>query len=252
MVAEGLAGTEEAFAERMNQKAEEIGLTNSNFTNSTGWPDPNHYMTAKDIATLSKRLILDFPDYYPYFAEREFTWHGIKQGNRNPLLYRNMGADGVKTGHTEIAGFGMVASVRRGDRHMLLVVNGLKDMQNRADETTRIIEWGFREFQNYDLVENGAMVADLPVEYGREDKVALTVPHTLKATLAKWQKDKLAVKISYNAPAMAPVAKGAELGKLTASVDGVEVLSAPLVASSEVAEVGFFGRIWTNFGKIFG
>jgi serine-type D-Ala-D-Ala carboxypeptidase (penicillin-binding protein 5/6) len=114
VVAEGLAGSEEAFAERMNKKAKEIGLTGSNFTNSTGWPDPNHYMTAKDIEVLSEHLIRDFPEYYPYFSEKEFTWHGIKQGNRNPLLYRTgSGVDGLKTGHTEEAGFGVSASAVR-------------------------------------------------------------------------------------------------------------------------------------------
>src|SRR5688572_10270812 len=186
VVAEGLAGSEEEFAARMNKKAKEIGLTGSNFTNSTGWRDPNHYMTAKDIAVLSDRLIRDFPDYYPYFAEREFTWHGIKQGNRNPLLYRSgSGVDGLKTGHTEEAGFGIAASAVRDGRRIIMVVHGLTGMQERADEAGQLLDWAFRETGNYTVASKGSVLADAPVEYGDSKTIPLTVSQDLLLTLPK-------------------------------------------------------------------
>lgn len=252
VLAEGLAGSEESFAEAMNAKAAEMGLKDTHFLNASGLPIEGHYSSARDLAILAQRLMKDFPEYYHYYSEKEFTYNGIKQGNRNPLLYRNMGADGVKTGHTEEAGFGMTASVVRGDRHLLLVVNGLKDMQKRADETVRIIEWGFHDFQNYALAESNAIVATIPVNYGKQDVVTVTIPRAIKVTLPGWQRDKILVKVTYDSPVVAPIKKGDTLGKLLASVDGVSVLEAPLVAGSEVPAVGFFGRIWSNLGKLFG
>ncbi|HYH18896.1 MAG TPA: D-alanyl-D-alanine carboxypeptidase family protein, partial [Azospirillum sp.] len=142
VLAEGLAGSEPAFAEQMNKKAKEIGLTATNLTNATGWPDPNHYVTARDLAILAERLIKDFPEYYHYYSIRDFQYHGIKQGNRNPLLYRGIGADGLKTGHTDAAGYGLTGSAEREGRRLILVVNGLPSMQARADESARLIEWG--------------------------------------------------------------------------------------------------------------
>ncbi|HSK39613.1 MAG TPA: D-alanyl-D-alanine carboxypeptidase family protein, partial [Arenibaculum sp.] len=147
VLAEGLAGSESEFATRMTQRAHELGLTASNFTNATGWPDDDHYSTASDLAKLSDRIIADFPEFYHYYSETEFTYHDIKQGNRNPLLYRNMDVDGLKTGHTEAAGYGLAASAERNGRRLILVVNGLSDMQARADESARLLEWGFREFE---------------------------------------------------------------------------------------------------------
>lgn len=153
--AEGLAGSESAFAERMNKRARELGLKDTNLTNATGWPDPNHYMTARDLAILAEHLIKDFPEYYHYYSIREFKYHGINQGNRNPLLYRGMDVDGMKTGHTEAGGYGLTASAEREGRRLILVVNGLPNMQARADESARLIEWGFREFATYALFKIG-------------------------------------------------------------------------------------------------
>src|SRR5690606_25015869 len=158
VLAEGIAGSEEAFAELMNEKAREIGLTNSHFTNATGWPDPNQRVTSRDLATLAKRIIEDHPEFYHYYSEKEFTWHDIRQGNRNPLLYRNIGADGLKTGHTEEAGYGLTASAVQNERRLILVVNGLPSMQARADESDRLLSWGFREFDNYNLFKAGDVV----------------------------------------------------------------------------------------------
>jgi D-alanyl-D-alanine carboxypeptidase (penicillin-binding protein 5/6) len=251
VVAEGLAGSEEAFAERMNKKAREIGLTNSNFTNSTGWPDPNHYMTAKDIAVLSQRLITDFPDYYPYFAEKEFVWNGIKQGNRNPLLYRTgSGVDGLKTGHTEEAGFGISVSAVREGRRIIMVVHGLTGMQERADEAGQLLDWAFRETGNYTVASRGAVLADAPVEYGGSKTVPLTVSQDLILTLPKGDREKVTAKAVVPTPIVAPLAAGQELGKLMVTVPNMPDFTYPLVAAQDVPEIDLAGRIFTNLNRL--
>lgn len=251
VVAEGLAGSEEAFAERMNKKAREIGLTNSNFTNSTGWPDPDHYMTAKDIAVLSQRLITDFPDYYPYFAEKEFVWNGIKQGNRNPLLYRTgSGVDGLKTGHTEEAGFGISVSAVREGRRIIMVVHGLTGMQERADEAGQLLDWAFRETGNYTVASRGAVLADAPVEYGGSKTVPLTVSQDLILTLPKGDREKVTAKAVVPTPIVAPLAAGQELGKLMVTVPNMPDFTYPLVAAQDVPEIDLAGRIFTNLNRL--
>ena len=251
VVAEGLAGSEEAFAERMNKKAKEIGLTGSNFTNSTGWPDPNHYMTARDIEVLSERLIRDFPEYYPYFSEHEFTWHGIKQGNRNPLLYRTgSGVDGLKTGHTEDAGFGVAATAVRDGRRIIMVVHGLTGMQERADEAGQLLDWAFRETGNYTVASKGSVLADAPVEYGDSPAVPLTVSQDLVLTLPKGDREKVTAKAVVNTPIMAPIASGQEVGKLIVTVPNMPEFTYPLVAAKDVPEVGLGGRIMVNFKRM--
>ena len=251
VVAEGLAGSEEAFAERMNKKAKEIGLTGSNFTNSTGWPDPNHYMTARDIEVLSDRLIRDFPEYYPYFSEHEFTWHGIKQGNRNPLLYRTgSGVDGLKTGQTEDAGFGVSATAVRDGRRILMVVHGLTGMQERADEAGQLLDWAFRETGNYTVASKGSVLAEAPVEYGDSPAVPLTVSQDLVLTLPKGDREKMTAKAVVNTPIMAPIASGQEVGKLIVTVPNMPEFTYPLVAAKDVPEVGVGGRIMVNFKRM--
>jgi len=251
VIAEGLAGSEEAFADRMNAKAKEIGLTDSNFINSTGWPDPNHYMTAKDIATLSRHLIVDFPEYYPYFAEMEFTWHDIKQGNRNPLLYRTgSGVDGLKTGHTEEAGFGVAASAVRDGRRIIMVVHGLSDMQERADEEGQLLDWAYRETGNYTVASKGAVLAEAPVEYGAAQNVPLTVAQDLVLTLPKAERQKVTAKAILATPIMAPLAAGQELGKLVVTAPNMPEFTYPLVAAQDVPEIGLSGRIFTNLQRL--
>jgi serine-type D-Ala-D-Ala carboxypeptidase (penicillin-binding protein 5/6) len=251
VVAEGLAGSEEAFADRMNKKAVEIGLSGSHFTNATGWPDPNHYMTAKDIEILSERLFVDFPDYYPYFAEKEFTWHGIKQGNRNPLLYRDgSGVDGLKTGHTEEAGFGISVSAVREGRRIMMVVHGLTGMQERADEAGQLLDWAFRETGNYTVAAKGTVLADAPVEYGNSETVQLTVAKDLVLTLPRGDREKLAAKAVLATPVMAPLSAGQEVGKLVVTVPNMPDFSYPLVAAQDVPEMGFVGRIFTNLHRL--
>jgi len=251
VVAEGLAGSEEAFADRMNKKAVEIGLTGSHFTNATGWPDANHYMTAKDIEVLSERIFVDFPQYYPYFAEKEFTWHGIKQGNRNPLLYRDgSGVDGLKTGHTEEAGFGISVSAVREGRRIMMVVHGLTGMQERADEAGQLLDWAFRETGNYTVAAKGTVLAEAPVEYGDSEKVQLTVAKDLVLTLPRGDREKLAAKAVLATPVMAPLTAGQEVGKLVVTVPNMPEFSFPLVAAEDVPEMGFVGRIFTNLHRL--
>jgi D-alanyl-D-alanine carboxypeptidase (penicillin-binding protein 5/6) len=251
VVAEGLAGSEEEFANRMNKKAKELGLTGSNFTNSTGWPDPNHYMTAKDIAILSDRLIRDFPEYYPYFAEKEFVWNGIKQGNRNPLLYRaGSGVDGLKTGHTEDAGFGVSASAVRDGRRIIMVVHGLTGMQERADEAGQLLDWAYRETGNYTVASKGSVLADAPVEYGAAPSVPLTITKDLVLTLPKGDREKVTAKAVVNTPIVAPIASGQEVGKLIVTVPNMPEYSYPLVAGKDVPEIGLGGRIMVNFNRM--
>jgi D-alanyl-D-alanine carboxypeptidase (penicillin-binding protein 5/6) len=251
VIAEGLAGSEEAFADRMNKKAKEIGLNDSNFVNSTGWPDPNHYMTAKDIAILSRHLIVDFPEYYKYFSEIDFTWHGIKQGNRNPLLYRaGSGVDGLKTGHTEEAGYGVASSAVRDGRRIIMVVHGLNDMQERADEEGQLLDWAYRETGNYTVAAKGAVLADAPVEYGAAPSVPLTITKDLVLTLPKGDRQKVTAKAVVSTPIKAPLSAGQELGKLVVSVPNMPEFTYPLVAAKDVSEMGLGGRIMVNFNRL--
>ena len=243
VVAEGLSGTEEAFAIELTKKGQEIGIENSVFRNASGWPEEGHYMTARDIALLSKRTIDDFPDYYHYYAETSFTFSGIRQGNRNPLIYRNMGADGLKTGHTEAGGFGLAASVIRDGRRLILVVNGIENAQSRANESQRLIEWGFREFANFALFRAGETVDEANVWLGTEAKVPLILEQDLVLTLPKRARRTAKVKVVYTAPIPAPITDGAEIAKLVITAPGLDDLVVPLMAGAEVRRLGFLGRI---------
>jgi D-alanyl-D-alanine carboxypeptidase (penicillin-binding protein 5/6) len=244
VVAEGLAGSEEAFAERMNKKAKEIGLTDSNFVNASGWPDPNHLMTAKDLATLAHRLVEDFPDYYHYFSEHEFTWHGIKQGNRNPLLYRTgSGVDGLKTGHTEEAGYGLTASAIRDGRRVIMILHGMTGMQERADQTGIVLDWAYREFGNYTIASPGNVLGEAPVWMGADKTVPLTVASDLLVTLPRSERQNIVAKAVYNGPIAAPIAAGQEIGELVIDIPNMPQQRAPIVAAKAVDELGFGGRV---------
>jgi len=242
VLAEGLAGTEAAFADLMNQKAKELGMNNSHFTNANGWPDPDHYSTGRDLATLAQRLIQDFPEYYHYFGEIDFTYHGIKQGNRNPLLYRGIGADGLKTGHTEAAGYGLTASARRDSRRVVLVVNGLPSMQARADESAKLIEWGFREFSSYALFKAGETIDEVPVWLGAQEKVAVTVPNDFAVTMHREERRGMKVTLVVDQPVPAPVARGTQIGKLVITAPSFVTREVPVVTAADVERLGFFGR----------
>jgi D-alanyl-D-alanine carboxypeptidase (penicillin-binding protein 5/6) len=243
VLAEGLAGSEEAFAEEMNKWAKQLGLRDSNFRNSDGWPDPNHYSTAHDLAVLAMRTIRDFPEYYKYYAEREYTFNGIKQGNRNPLLYQNFGADGLKTGHTDGGGYGVTASAVREGRRLVLVLNGMASMKERAQESQRVMDWGFREWGAYSLYKEGDKVADADVWLGDQKAVPLVAPKTLTATLPRRLRKDMKVMVSYENPAPAPIHKGDPLGMLRVTAPNMKTMELPLVAGAEVGQLGVVGRM---------
>lgn len=244
VVAEGLSGTEDAFAREMTKRGREIGLTSSTFKNSTGWPDPEHRMTARDLNLLALRTILDFPQYYHYFVETTFTWSDITQSNRNPLLYKNMGADGLKTGHTQEAGYGLTASAVRDGRRLVLVVNGLPSERARSEESERLIEWGFREFSNYELFSAGEEVDRAEVWLGAEESVPLTLAEPVAVTLSHREHEEMTVSVLYDTPVPAPVAEGQELAVLRISAPGMDPIEYPLYAATNVEKVGPFGRMF--------
>lgn len=243
VVAEGIAGTEEAFAELMNEEAKEIGLSNSHFVNSHGLEDPEHLMSVRDLSVLAKRLIADFPEYYHYFGEREYVHNGIKQGNRNPLLYRDMGVDGLKTGHLSVSGYGLAASAERNGRRVIMVAHGMDSMQRRADEGAALIDWAFREFDNFTIAKAGQVLEEAPVWYGREDTVPLVVEQDLVATLPRAARKSLEVKAVFNGPIPAPVQKGQQIGKLVIAAGEISPLEVPIYAGADVERLGMFGRV---------
>jgi len=252
VLAEAIAGSERAFADMMNVMGREIGLTSSNFRNSTGWPDPEHRMTASDLASLARRIIVDHPESYRFYSERSFRWNNITQENRNPLLGRVAGADGLKTGHTDEAGFGLTASVKRGERRLILVVGGLPTMRTRGDEAERLIEWGFREFDNVVLFRAADTIEDVPVHLGERRTVPLIGGREVVATVPRGWRDTLQARIRYDAPVSAPVVKGQELGRLEVSGRGVPPMSLPLYAGADVERLGMISRIPVVVSRLLG
>lgn len=243
VIAEGLAGSEEAFAEEMTRKAKEIGLTDSAFKNATGWPAEGHYMSARDIARLSSKLIREFPEYYPIFAEREYKYGGIKQGNRNPLLYKDFGADGLKTGHTEASGYGLAASAKRKDRRLVLVVNGLSSARERSSESARLLDWGFRETGSYALFKKGEEIAKADVWLGNAPDVPMVIDQPVTLTLPRKARRDMKVRVAYKNPIPAPIASGAPIGRVIVTVPGQKDREYPLIAGQDVGQLGFLGRL---------
>ncbi len=242
VVAEGLAGNEAAFAELMNKKAAELGLKGSHFVDSSGWPDPQQYMTARDLAILGRRLIIDFPQYYHYFSEIDFAYNGIKQGNRNPLLYKTVNVDGIKTGHTDAGGYGLTASAVRDGRRLILVLNGMGSVNERARESETLLEWGYREWGNYALLKAGDKVSDAEVWLGTEPSVPLLADQGLIVTIPRGERDQLKVVVRYTGPVPAPIQKGDRIGELEASTPDISPVHIPLKAGAAVPELGFLGR----------
>lgn len=243
VLAEGLAGSEEAFAEEMTRRGREIGMTHTTFRNSTGWPDPEHLTTAHDLAILAKRIIDEFPEYYEIFKEKEYTYNGIRQGNRNPLLYKDVGADGLKTGHTEEAGYGLVASATRNGRRLILVVNGLDSVNQRSQETERLLDIGFREFNNYPLFAANDVVEEAQVWLGDESTVPLVLEKDLLLTMSRKARRDMKVTVVYESPLPAPIAKGARLAQLRIDGPNMEPVVRDLVAAVDVDLLGFVGRL---------
>jgi serine-type D-Ala-D-Ala carboxypeptidase (penicillin-binding protein 5/6) len=241
VLAEGIAGSEEQFVELMNQKAKELGLTNSNFRNVTGWPDPEHMMSCRDIATLAARIIRDFPEDYHYDSEKTFKYNGIEQENRNTLVQKGI-ADGLKTGHTDAGGFGIVVSAERSGRRVIVVLNGMTSMHQRGEEATRLLEWAFREFENVTLFAADEAVERVPVWLGTTPTVPLVSTQPLVVTMPRSWRKTATIGISYDAPIRAPIAKGDALGKLNVSGQGVPAMDVTLVAGTDVPKLGLPGR----------
>ena len=243
VIAEGISGDEDAFADAMTRRAREIGLADSSFANATGWPDPRQRMSARDIAELSAILIRDYPEYYAYFRETEFVYNKIRQPNRNPLLSGTKGADGLKTGHTEESGYGLAASAVRDDRRLVLVVNGLSSKRTRASESRRLLEWGFRTFGSYPLFKAGEKVDEAAVWLGESATVPLVVDQDVRLSLPRAARRNMKVKVLYQGPIAAPIAKGAPVARIQISAPGYKTREIPLVAGSDIAQKGFVGRI---------
>ena len=250
VVAEGLAGDEETFAAEMTEQAHEMGMVSSTFTNASGWPEEGHRVTARDLALLAQLTIENFPDYYAYYAELEFTYNDIRQGNRNPLLYKKMGADGLKTGHTQNAGYGLTGSAIRDGRRLILVLNGLESAGARSREAERLIEYGFREFSNYALFDAGETVGAADVWLGDAATVPLVIEDPLVATLTRKARRKMEVKLVYDGPIPAPIEKGARIATLTVTTPDAEPLEIPLVAGADVAKLGPLRRIGAAIGYL--
>lgn len=243
VLAEGLAGSEEAFADLMNRKAVELGLRGSRFVNATGWPHPDHVTTAHDLAELARRIIADFPQYYPMFAEKTYTYNDIRQGNRNPLLYRYDGADGLKTGHTEASGYGLVASAARHGQRLILVVNGLSGVNVRAREAERWLDYGFREFKNYVLFEAGQTVDEFDVWLGEAETVPLVVDRDVAVVMSRKARTGMVVKIVADGPVSAPVERGTVVARLVVSAPDTAAREWPLMAGATVDSLSGFGRL---------
>jgi D-alanyl-D-alanine carboxypeptidase (penicillin-binding protein 5/6) len=248
VLAEAIAGSEEQFAELMNKTAAQLGLTHTNFRNCTGWPDPDQRMSARDIATLAGRIIRDFPEYYHYDAEKTFRYNGIEQGNRNPMVQKGT-ADGLKTGHTEAGGYGLVASSKRNGRRVILVLNGMASMHERAEESERLMDWAFFNFEDVTLYSAGDVIERVPVWLGTEHSVPLVAGKDLVVTMPRNWRQKASVKISYDAPLKAPIAKGDTLGKLEVTGQGVPNFSVPLLAVDDVPRLGLPGRAMAVLSK---
>jgi serine-type D-Ala-D-Ala carboxypeptidase (penicillin-binding protein 5/6) len=241
VLAEGISGSEEQFVELMNQKAKELGLTNSHFVDCTGWPSDDQYMSARDIATLAADLIRNFPEYYRYDSEKTFKYNGIEQGNRNTLVQKGV-ADGLKTGHTEAGGYGLCASANRGGRRVVMVLNGMSTMRERSEEGERLLDWSFREFEDVTLFAAGDVVDNAKVWLGDRATVPLVGAQPVVLTMPRNWRQNAKVTVNYDAPIPAPIAKGQVVGKLTVAGQGVPNMEVPLVAGMDVPRLALPSR----------
>jgi D-alanyl-D-alanine carboxypeptidase (penicillin-binding protein 5/6) len=253
VIAEALSpdGTEAGFARFMTQRAQQLGMTNSIFANSNGWPAPNHRMSMRDLALLANRIITDFPGFYPMFAEREFKFDGRapqNTQNRNPLLGLGIGADGLKTGHTSEAGYGLVGSAVQGDRRVIFVISGLDSVNARAEEAESIVNWAFRQFAQKQVIDAGKVLAEAGVWMGSAPKVGLTTEKDVSTLVPVAGGGKMQAEIVYTGPVRAPVTKGQPLAELILRPEGLEETRIPLVADKAVARGGFMVRIKTVSG----
>ncbi len=241
-LAEHIAGTEEAFADYMNQAAKQLGMTGSRFVNSYGWPDPNHYTTARDVAILARAIIREFPQQYPYYSQQEFVYNGITQYNRNRLLGRD-GVDGMKTGFTDSAGYCLVTSAKRGEMRLVSVVIGTKTAKQRTAFSSALLNYGFRFFETHKLFEGDAAMDEVQVWKGSSKQLAVGPSEPIYVTTQRGQKDALAVQAELTPSVVAPVKEGTELGKLTVSLEGKVIRQAPVYALQTVEAGSWWRRL---------
>ncbi|WP_086643377.1 D-alanyl-D-alanine carboxypeptidase family protein [Acetobacter sp. DsW_063] len=274
VLAEGISGSEEQFVALMNDTAAKLGMTNSHFMNSTGWPAEGHYMSARDVSTIATHLIRDFPQYYHYFSEKDFKFNKISQGNRNVLVDKGL-ADGLKTGHTDAGGFGLCASSLRGDRRVVMALNGMASSNERAHEGERLLSWAFANFETATIVRKGQIVDQAPVWMGEARTVPVAVARDVTMVLPHGWQSRVQVGVDYASPLIAPVAAGQEIGRLTVTIAGAPAavppaptpapvaggvapiapqpsaatsLSVPLIASEGTGKLGFGGRVAYRLG----
>lgn len=254
VIAEAMAGSEEAFAGRLTARARELGALNATFRNATGLPDPGHRMSVRDLSVFARHIIAQFPEFYRYYSLPEFTWNNITQQNRNPLLRDYPGADGVKTGYTKEAGYGLVGSAVRDGRRLIMVIAGLKSINERRQEAQSLLDWGFRQFRSIDVYAKGDRVGQARVWGGRQRSVALLAANSVRVALSAQEQEVAEVELAYNGPLMAPVEAGTEVGEVRFIVDGITVADVPVVTAQPVeAEPSVWWRaLDTVFIMIFG
>ena len=243
-IAEGISGSEEIFAIEMNNLGKKIGLTRSNFTNSSGWPDDNHYTTAEDLAKVAQYTIENHYELYQMYKISDFTYNGIKQDNRNPLLYTFEGADGFKTGYTEAAGYGLVGSAERGDRRLIVVLNGLESSKSRAQESLRLMDWGFNNFQLVDFYKKNEVIQEVDTWLGKEDKVDLVALEDISVSIPKAQLSSAKVTVLVEEPIATPIKIGDQIAKLQISFANKQV-DFPLYSGEDIDQKNFFSRIFS-------
>lgn len=241
-VAEGLAGSEEAFAQAMTARAKDLGMTKSHFVNASGWPDPEHYSTPRDLALLAYRIIHDFPEYYHYFAEKEFTYNKIRQPNRLPILGIVKGADGLKTGHAEEAGYGLIAAAERDGRRVIVVANGMASEAERKEEGIKLIEWAFRSFETKKLLVKGDELQKAKVWLGKQEEVPLVAAEDLTVLLPRAKAKDVKMTLTFEGPLKAPVKQGEEVGLLKVEVPDQSPVEVKVVTGAAVSRLGAWGR----------
>ena len=250
-MAEHIAGNEGTFVHMMNTEAKRIGMTNTSFMNSTGMPAEGHYSTAKDMATLAQHIIHDSSKYYPIYSEKEFTFNGIKQGNRNALLYTDPSVDGLKTGHTDEAGYCLTTSAKRGPMRLISVIFGAPSMQERATQTREILAWGYANFETKNVQAANQVLAKSKVWFGKESDVQIGLAETFNVTMPKGQANASKTQLVVQPKLTAPLKKGQVVGKYVASLDGKVIAEKPLVALKDVEEAGFFARMLDHIKQFF-
>ena len=246
-IAEGISGSEKLFAEELNFLGKEIGLKNSNFTNSTGWPDPEHLTTINDLLTLTIRTIEDFPELYHYYSEKEFTYGNIKQLNRNPMLFGDLNADGLKTGHTSLGGYGLVASVKKNNRRLILILNGLEKNKDRSKESERLVKIGLNQFKPINIFSKNEKILDLQVWGGKKDSIGIYSKDKISLTIPNRLKRDLSYSIKSYSPLIAPIKKDQKVAELIIKKNNDILKKFELYSMNEVEKMTFFSKVFYNF-----